>query len=64
MRYTTRARLAMVLLATLGATAMLSSRSRADDKPVTLKAVKYDDFAKEIRNLKGKIVVVDVWGEY
>jgi hypothetical protein len=64
MRHTTRVRLMMGLLALLGAATLLSPRSRAADTPVTMKAVKYDDLAKEIRNLKGKIVVVDVWGEY
>jgi hypothetical protein len=54
----------MGMLALLGAATILAPRGRAADTPVTLKAVKYDDFAREIRNFKGKIVVVDVWGEY
>ncbi len=34
-----------------------------DDK-VTLKTVTYADLGKMVRDLKGKVVVVDFWGEY
>jgi hypothetical protein len=35
----------------------------ADDS-VTLKTVKYDELGRAVRDLQGKIVVVDFWGEF
>ncbi len=35
----------------------------ADDS-ITLKTVKYAELGRTIRDLQGKIVVVDFWGEY
>jgi hypothetical protein len=34
------------------------------DAKVTLQDIKYDDLGKFIRSQKGKVVVVDFWGEY
>jgi hypothetical protein len=34
------------------------------DDAVSLKAVKYADLARTVRDLQGKVVVVDFWGEF
>jgi hypothetical protein len=34
------------------------------DETITLKTVKYAELGRTIRDLQGKIVVVDFWGEY
>jgi hypothetical protein len=47
----------------LAVTAVPSSGEPAADK-VTLQDIKYADLGKAIRDLKGKVVVVDFWGEF
>jgi hypothetical protein len=54
-------RLSTALLALLAATAL--GAAPADDA-VTLKTVKYADLGRTIRDLQGKVVVVDFWGEF
>ena len=34
------------------------------DDAVTLKTVKYAELGRTVRDLQGKIVVVDFWGEF
>ncbi len=36
----------------------------AADPKIELRTVKYDDLIKEVRGLKGKVVVVDVWADF
>ena len=36
----------------------------AAEPKISVRNVKYDELTKEIRGLKGKVVVVDFWGEY
>jgi len=48
----------------LGLLTTAGSLSPAADPKIDLRTVKYDDLAKEIRALKGKVVVVDIWGEF
>ena len=57
MRRTIRLGLAVGLMTLFGS-------ATAADPAITLKVVNYDDLIREIRNLKGKIVVVDIWAEY
>jgi hypothetical protein len=54
-------RLSAALLALLAATTL--GAATADDA-VTLKTVKYADLGRTVRDLQGKIVVVDFWGEF
>jgi hypothetical protein len=39
----------------------LTGADTADDAKVELRVAKYDEMGEAIRNLKGKIVVVDFW---
>jgi hypothetical protein len=50
----------VLLAAVLASTAIAAP---AGDS-VALKTVKYDDLARTVRGLQGKIVVVDFWGEF
>ncbi|HBI44564.1 MAG TPA: hypothetical protein DDY78_17200 [Planctomycetales bacterium] len=54
-------RLSTALLVLLAATPL--GAAPADDA-VALKTVKYADLGRTIRDLQGKIVVVDFWGEF
>ena len=36
----------------------------AGNGPVTVRDIKYDDLGQLVRAQKGKVVVVDFWGEY
>jgi len=54
-------RLSTALVAVLAATALGAA---PPDDSVTLKTVKYAELGRTIRDLQGKIVVVDFWGEY
>jgi thiol-disulfide isomerase/thioredoxin len=36
----------------------------AADPKIELRSVKYDELIKEVRGLKGKVVVVDVWADF
>ena len=63
-------RLKIIALAVLGAaTALLLQAGTAGQVPaketeVKLEVVKKDDYLKTMKELVGKIVVVDVWGEF
>ena len=46
------------------AAAALGAEPAATDDAVTLKAVKYADLVRTVRDLQGKVVVVDFWGEF
>ncbi len=53
------------ILLTLGLIgAGLPASGRPADAKVTLRSVKYAELAKEIRGLKGKVVLVDFWAQY
>jgi thiol:disulfide interchange protein len=43
--------------------AALAGSAHAEDK-VELKVVKYPELAKTVRQLKGKVVVVDFWADW
>ena len=51
------------LLSTALLAAAVLSAAPADDT-VTLKTIKYADLGRTVRDLQGKIVVVDFWGEF
>ena len=51
----------LVSLALLAAAALGAAPS---DDTVTLKTVKYADLVRTVRDLQGKVVVVDFWGEF
>ena len=44
-------------------TSLLVLLTGAEPK-ISVRNVKYDELTREIRGLKGKVVVVDFWGEY
>jgi hypothetical protein len=52
----------------LGLVAMRGPAGSAAPAPtaesVTLRDINYDDLGKLVRSYKGKVVVVDFWGEY
>jgi len=48
-------------LAALGFT--LIGADKADEPKVELRVAKYDDLGKTVRDLKGKVVVVDFWAD-
>jgi thiol-disulfide isomerase/thioredoxin len=52
--------------AALGLFALLTSSANAPaaDPKIELRTVKYDDLIKEVRALKGKVVVVDIWADF
>jgi hypothetical protein len=41
-----------------------TSAGRRDNTAVELKRVKYDELVSAVKSNKGKIVVMDVWGEF
>ncbi len=45
-------------------TLIFAAPAIADSPSVTLDPIAYDDLAKEIAGLKGKVVLVDVWGTF
>ena len=51
------------LAACLGLAAPPAAAPEGDGK-VTVQDIKYDDLGKLIRANKGKVIVVDFWGEY
>jgi hypothetical protein len=59
----TRLAFLAVLLFPIGFTTAAPEPPKTDDK-VTLQDIKYDDLGKLIRSNKGKVIVVDFWGEY
>ena len=48
----------------LAAPALAAEPAAPADDAVSLKAVKYADLARTVRDLQGKVVVVDFWGEF
>jgi hypothetical protein len=52
-------RLSLLALAALGVA--LVGADKTDDAKVELRVAKYDEMGQAIRDLKGKIVVVDFW---
>jgi len=52
-------RWSMLALAALGFT--LIGADKADEPKIELRVAKYDEMGKVVRDLKGKIVVVDFW---
>jgi hypothetical protein len=55
---------ALALALMLGTAARPAPEPPQADGKVTLQDIKYDDLGKFIRSQKGKVVVVDFWGEY
>jgi hypothetical protein len=49
------------LLPALVACILLVAADKTDEPNVELRVVKYDEMGKTIKDLKGKIVVVDFW---
>ena len=45
-------------------TTALRAPARLPEPAIAVKPVRYDDLMKQIRDLKGKVVVVDIWAEY
>ncbi len=65
MRYGRFALCGALLLLALAAPGTPDGRAAPEpDGKVTLQDVKYDDLGKLVRSYKGKVVVVDFWGEY
>ena len=50
--------------AAAGLALLLPGAARAADGAVALKKVKYDELAKYLATLKGKVIVVDFWATY
>ena len=50
--------------ALLAASALAAAPAPSPDDTVALKTVKYADLVRTVRDLQGKVVVVDFWGEY
>jgi hypothetical protein len=44
-------------------TLLLAAAAPADDA-VSLKVVKYPELMRTVRDLQGRVVVVDFWGEF
>jgi hypothetical protein len=56
--------LALALALFLSPAALPAPEPAQTDGKVTLQDIKYDDLAKVIRSYKGKVIVVDFWGEF
>ena len=54
-------RISTILLAAL---ALGAAPSPSPDDTVTMKTVKYPDLVRAVRDLQGKVVVVDFWAHY
>jgi len=61
---TSRGAVLCTLAAFLALGAAAAPEPAATDAQVTLRDIKYDDLGKMVRGYKGKVVVVDFWGEY
>jgi hypothetical protein len=61
---TTRLTLALVFAVLLSPAARPAPEPPQADGKVTLQDITYDDLGKLIRSHKGKVIVVDFWGEY
>jgi len=48
----------------LGVAALAPDGEKAAAPPVELKPVKYDALKAAVREQRGKVVVVDIWGEF
>jgi thiol-disulfide isomerase/thioredoxin len=54
-----------LVVATLLAASTVSPYAGAPTSaPVSVQAIKYNDLAKQIRSLKGKVIVVDFWADF
>lgn len=53
---------AVTLLACMSALSGTAGRAQAPQ--VTVEKIKYTDLGKLIRSLKGKVILVDFWGEF
>ena len=55
----------MVIVSTaLLAAVLAAAPPAAPDDAITLRTVKYPDYLRVVSDLKGKVVVVDFWGEF
>jgi len=56
----------MVIVSTalLAAAVLSAAPPPAPDDAIALRAVKYPDLTRTVRDLQGKVVVVDFWGEF
>jgi hypothetical protein len=65
---TTRVALVAIAVVFFGLVAMRGPAGSAAPAPtaesVTLRDINYDDLGKLVHTYKGKVVVVDFWGEY
>jgi hypothetical protein len=61
---TTRLTLALIFAVLFCPVALPAPEPPQADSKVTLQDIKYDDLGKLIRSHKGKVIVVDFWGEY
>jgi thiol-disulfide isomerase/thioredoxin len=57
-------RTSTVLLAVLAAFVLGAAPAPSPDDTVTMKTVKYPDLVRTVRELQGKVVVVDFWGNF
>jgi hypothetical protein len=64
MMQTNRRAVLGVLAVFLALGAAAAPEPAATDSQATVRDIKYDDLGKLIRGYKGKVVVVDFWGEY
>jgi hypothetical protein len=56
--------IAAVFLGLIVLTGHAAPEGPPDNGPVTVRDIKYDDLGQLVRAQKGKVVVVDFWGEY
>jgi hypothetical protein len=57
-------RFALIVLGMLALTANTRVSGQAKEPEVTVKAVSYAGLGDIVRQLKGKVVVVDFWADY
>lgn len=57
-------RTSTLLPALLAASVLGAAPAAPADDTVTMKTVKYDDLVRTVRDLQGKVVVVDFWAHY
>jgi hypothetical protein len=61
MRLVSRIVMAFLAASAVGAA---PAPSESPDQTVTMKTVKYADLVRTVRDLQGKVVVVDFWAHY
>ena len=54
----------IVLSALLSALVLGAAPAPSPDDTVTMKTVKYPELVRTVRDLQGKVVVVDFWAHY